>query len=267
MDSSCWMSAPGTLLRPDWLIWVCGSARGQAGATRSTSCSTMKLLQTTSVGRSGVLWTSGWRPGGLAPRSPRIRLVGRISKRADPRGAPPGSKTPADWLLRAIFMLGGASLFVVLSVIFIQRIETRRDRSATSPKIEAPRMPPSAQFLDLLRDPEFRKLPVEAQLYGLGQTDPEFGKLPAEVQQAVLDDPEYKPGRPITPGKDGRLVRVPLQVLPPTGANIVRPRGPQLGYSQDPTERGCTLWCAWRVLLIPDQRDAWSSSGPAMNSS
>lgn len=52
---------------------------------------------------------------------------------------------------------------------------------------------PTITVPDLLRDPEFRKLPREQQLIGLREVDSDFGTLPEEAQFAALDDPEFQP--------------------------------------------------------------------------
>jgi phospholipid N-methyltransferase len=89
---------------------------------------------------------------------------------------------------------------------------------------------------DLLRDPEFRKLPRDQQLLGLREVDAEFGGLPEEAQLAALDDPEFQPSsnlKHVEPPKSSVPGMERLGDLPRAGA---MPARPEYNISGDKTD-------------------------------
>lgn len=80
---------------------------------------------------------------------------------------------------------------------------------------------PTFTVEDLLRNPEFRKLPESEQLKGLREVSPVFAKLPKGEQSKALLDPDFlptaKPAGPTVPGMEK------LGALPPAGAMPARP--------------------------------------------
>lgn len=80
---------------------------------------------------------------------------------------------------------------------------------------------------DLLRNPDFRALPIAEQLKGLSEVDRDFGALPEKEQISALDDPDLKPGKPqksadlwapvpAKPWRDKPIADPPTQAPAPT---------------------------------------------------